>query len=437
MTSPGSSYRTVAEAAWRWVLDQVREDDGPWIPTEPTATEPAYDRDGVHSGIGGLAYVLEEVRLARPWTTEEQALAEAVADRLRSQIPDTTDCSLFDGLAGASGTLLALGTDGANEAMERLASLAVDDGWPQSMLGPPRYLPGTRIHDATLGTAGVLLAALWARRRGVPAAAPVVDHAVAVLLAEAENLPTGAAWRWVPERFDTEPGARQMPNWSHGQAGIAGTLAVAGAELERPDLVAAAVSGAEHLVTLADTTGRGFVAPITVPAKPGEEPVTFTWCHGPTGTSLLFAALDHAGVADVAGEAPSAWRRRCLHSVRTSGIPERLRPGFWDNDGRCCGTAAVAEVFLDSWQQTGEPDDLAFALHLEDTLVDRGGVDGRHAYWRFLEHRAPEPLLPPGVGWMQGAAGIAATLFRCARVVEHGSAAVRVTRADTWWAVVF
>ena len=53
-----SSYRPVAEAAWRWVLDQVREDDGPWIPQDPSATEPAYDRDGVHSGIGGLAHVL-------------------------------------------------------------------------------------------------------------------------------------------------------------------------------------------------------------------------------------------------------------------------------------------------------------------------------------------------------------------------------------------
>ncbi len=47
-----------------------------------------------------------------------------------------------------------------------------------------------------------------------------------------------------------------MPNWSHGQAGIAAAIAVAGAELDRADLIAAATSGAEHLVTLADTSGR-------------------------------------------------------------------------------------------------------------------------------------------------------------------------------------
>ena len=38
--------------------------------------------------------------------------------------------------------------------------------------------------------------------------------------------------------------------------------------------------------------------------------------------------------------------------------------------------------------------------------------EGDHACWRFIEHRAEEPLLPAGVGWMQGAAGIAAFLFR-------------------------
>jgi hypothetical protein len=35
---------------------------------------------------------------------------------------------------------------------------------------------------------------------------------------------------------------------------------------------------------------------------------------------------------------------------------------------------------------------------------------------------------------MQGAAGIAAYLFRVARVLEHGRGAEAVARMDTWWA---
>jgi hypothetical protein len=226
-----------------------------------------------------------------------------------------------------------------------------------------------------------------------------------------------------------------MPNFSHGTAGIGSALAVAGSELGRPDLTDAAARGAAHLVALGDTSDGGLRVPRYVPSTVNdEEEFTFTWCHGASGTSLLFAALDHAGVTDVAGESPAAWRRRCLHSVRTSGLPARLRPGFWDNDGRCCGTAGVADVFLDAWRHDGVEEDLAFAVHLADVLVERAIVDGPHACWRFLEHRAAEPLLPPRVGWMSGAAGIAAVLFRTDRVLREGRAAAGVPRADTWWA---
>ena len=106
---------------------------------------------------------------------------------------------------------------------------------------------------------------------------------------------------------------------------------------------------------------------------------------------------------------------------------------MWDNDGRCCGTAGVGDVLLDSWQRNGNDEDHEFAMHLADTLVERAVRDGEHAYWRFIEHRAKEPLLPPGVGWMQGAAGISAFLFRAARVAAGEPTAV--SRMDNWWAL--
>ena len=93
-------------------------------------------------------------------------------------------------------------------------------------------------------------------------------------------------------------------------------------------------------------------------------------------------------------------------------------------------------MFLDSWHRAGDDRDLEFALHLADTLVERAILDGPHAYWRFLEHRAAEPLLPPGTGWMQGAAGIAAFLFRASRIVQGGDPGARaVQRMDNWWAL--
>jgi len=435
----GESYERVAEAAWRWVLDQVRWDDGPWIPGSVTPGETPEipsDRDGMHSGIGGVAYLLAEIGLSRSWTGEEQALADATADRLRRQISQQDDCTFFDGLPSTVGVLTALQADGVEAAVARIADLAAPNGWPQAVLGPPRYLPGTRIHDATLGTAGVLLAALWAHRHGVETARPLAEHAADVLIREAEHHPTGSDWLMTPRRFRPDPeSAPQMPNYSHGLAGVAAALACAGTTLDRPDLTAAAESGAEHLVTLADTSGHGFVVPGHIPILFGFEPITYNWCHGPTGTSLLFLALDRAGIQSVAGESTLSWHRRCLHSVETSGIPHRRYPGFWDNDGRCCGTAGVGEVFLDSWQRSGRHEDLEFAVTLADALVDRATHDGQYTYWRFVEHRAAEPLLPPGVGWMQGAVGIAAFLFRIDRLLRDDSDGLAVPRMDNWWAL--
>lgn len=439
-STTSDSYAELGEAAWRWVLDQVRwDDDGPWIPVSVPheGGPPEDDRDGMHSGIGGLAHVLAEVREARPWTDEEQGLADGIAARIRRGLAVTTAYSYFDGLVSDLGVLSALDAEGAEEAITRLAELATDDGWEQPWLESPPFAPHSRINDATLGTAGNLIGAVWAHRHGVPDAAALATKAADILLGEAEPTEAGTNWTFFPRRFATdlppERRDRQMPNWSHGLAGVAASLAVAGTELGRADLVEAARSGAEHLVTLGDTAGGGFVVPRVIPPVPGDDEVTWTWCHGPTGTSLLFTALERAGVDEVAGETPAQWHRRCLHSIRTSGIPERRHPGFWDNDGRCCGTAGVGDVFLDAWQGLGVDDDLAFAQVLGDALVALAVVDDEGARWRFTEHRNEDPLLPPGVGWMQGAAGIAAYLLRLARVLREGRTTPAVARLDTWW----
>jgi len=120
-------------------------------------------------------------------------------------------------------------------------------------------------------------------------------------------------------------------------------------------------------------------------------------------------------------------------------VPARLRPGFWDNDGRCCGTAGVGDVLLDAAQDCGDQARAGVLLRaartMADALAERAIRDQAGARWRFTEHRRDPPLLPPGTTWMQGAAGIAAFLLRLARVLDDGPAAPVVDRPDQWWAV--
>ena len=107
---------------------------------------------------------------------------------------------------------------------------------------------------------------------------------------------------------------------------------------------------------------------------------------------------------------------RCWRTVTGSGLPERLRPGFWDNNGRCCGTAGVLALACDRAAETG--DGLGFATVLVTDLAVRATVDPAGARWSNVEHRAADPVLEPRQGWAMGNAGIVRELLRFARLED-------------------
>jgi lantibiotic modifying enzyme len=427
------AYRELGEAAWSWVLSQVREDDGPWLPAtvseDRRQPEPAEDRDSLYAGIAGLAPVLAEIAQRRALSDVEQALASGVVARLSAEASVRTEPSLYDGLAGDLTALKLLAPGIEPGALQRLAELMTPAGWKTTLeLDPGSDAPAT---DVILGTAGVVMAAIWA---GGEHAESIAATGGESLLRAADPTEGGLDWGMLPGW------PYRMPNYSHGTAGVATALAMAGAALQRQDFIEAACQGAQHLLAVGSLDDGGFILPHTIPPSTRDvEPVTYTWCHGPVGTSYLFAALSYAGVGEVAGLDVAGLRQRCLHSVLTSGVPQRLRPGFWDNDGRCCGTAGVGDALLDAVQDSPDParaDTLLEAARtMGDALVERAIRDRAGARWRFLEHRQDPPLLPPGTSWMQGAAGIAAYLLRLARVTQDGPGAPVVDRPDQWWAV--
>ena len=430
-------YRELGEAAWSWVLDQVRDDDGPWLPeTVPSDVAqdsadavPGKDRDCLYAGIAGLAPVLAEIARYREPADRERSLTAGIVTRLSAEAKVQTEPSLYDGLAGFVTALRLLAPGTESVALRRLAELATPDGWPTTL----GFEPGSDapLNDIIMGTAGVVLTAVWA---GGEFAEPIATTGCEALLRVADRTAAGLDWGI---GATTES---RSPNYSHGTAGVASALAVAGAALGREDFVDAAVQGARHVLSVGSLDDGGFIVPHTIPPSRREvEPVTYTWCHGPAGTSHLFSALAHAGVTEVSGHGVGELRQRCLTSILTSGLPQRLRPGFWDNDGRCCGTAGVGDVLLDAAQDCADADTAATLVRaartMGDALVERAVRDGAGARWRFVEYRQESPLLPPGTMWLQGAAGIAAFLLRLARFVETGPEAAVVDRPDQWWAV--
>ena len=160
----GEAYRELGEAAWSWVLRHIADDDGPWLPVEvdhnaPT-TAPTSDRDCLYDGIAGLAPVLAEIAEHRELDAREQELASSIATRLLTQTGGRVEPSLYIGVAGDAVALRLLAPGSESVALHRLVELMTPMGWHSTWgheVGADAPLT-----DVIGGTAGIMLAAIWA-----------------------------------------------------------------------------------------------------------------------------------------------------------------------------------------------------------------------------------------------------------------------------------
>ncbi|QIG45638.1 lanthionine synthetase C family protein [Nocardioides anomalus] len=344
-----------------------------WLLGQPPQGDSLYHgRAGVLLALLDAAQALSDERY--------RSRADVLAKELAESVDRTEDSSLFFGLTGHAVALDAAGRpEDAARALDHVRARFDGERW-----GPVFELLG--------GNAGIALSAL---RVGD------VDLALAAVtpyVATADRTPGGVNWA-------VRPSPARSHHVAHGTLGIVLALARVGAATGRDDLVDLALAGAADVVARNEAGPDGFLVPHSDPPHRPEliERWSLGWCNGPTGDAQVFAAL-----RDVTGD--DAWTARadaCWHTVTTSGLPRRLRPGFWDNHGRCCGTAGVLALALDRG-------DLAFAEVLVEDLRARALHDEAGVRWSNHEHRADPPDLEPRSGWAMGNAGILLELLRYA-----------------------
>ncbi|HUC60079.1 MAG TPA: lanthionine synthetase LanC family protein [Streptosporangiaceae bacterium] len=403
--------RTAGYESLRWVASAAVLADGglAWpltaLPGSPVA-------DDLYDGTAGVLAAFTEARLSGSTSFDDHARAGvsrlrrvAAAARHRGDVPDL---SLYTGLSGIAWALATWADDDsrpvARSLVSDIARLAVSR-------------PDTGVRDLLEGDAGVLLTLTSLGR----------DDALQAASALADRMVAGAHWPGGEPDWPAGPGIGAVrPNFSHGAAGIAYALAAASTRLARPDLLHVASSAGRRLIRLGDRPDGSLAVPYLVPPDPSEPEVSYGWCHGPTGTLRLFVLLDRLRPGQGWDRAAGAARR----AVRLSGVPARLYPGFWDNLGQCCGTAGVGELALDRYQETADGRWLAWARELAADVLGRRIEDQAGVRWSHTEYRASPPELEPAIGWMQGAAGIAAWLLRLARLHEQGPTAPRLPWPD-------
>lgn len=398
--APSHHYRALTSSTARFELvidaaEQGRSADAAdlafratdWLIAE--AATAMDDDPSLYRGLSGVVLALLEAERHFGGGRYSQAI-ERAADALTITIERHEDCSLYFGLTGVSVALRACRRDrAADRALARVRGRFDGHRWNEML-------------ELLMGNAGIGLGALHSGDLDLAV------MAVTPYLTTGDPTPNGVNW---PVR----PSPARSHHIAHGTLGIVYALAAVGEAANRDDLVDLALAGAADVVSRNDAGRSGFPVPHSDPPHRPDliERYSYGWCNGPAGDAQVFRLLSR-----VTGD--PAWTTlgdRCWATITQSGLPRRVRPGFWDNNGRCCGTAGVLALACDRITERG--DDFEFADLLVDDLAARATIDDRGARWSNHEHRADPRHLPPQPGWAMGNAGIIRELLRYARLRDH------------------
>lgn len=395
ITGAPDDAESLAVGALEWLMKAARDiNDGvAWPETLDGQVTPE-----LYSGSSGvLPALLDAWRYFADDRYADVALrgVRSVADA----VEDWEDSGLYTGVAGMAvalrGVHRVLGDTAAGASADRaldvLRSRYDGAGWNDC-------------HELIFGNAGIALAALECG--DLDLAQLAVDRYARA----AEPTTAGVQWEG---RAGAVPRLHHM---SHGTLGIVYALAAVGRAADRPDLVDLAVAGAADVVSRNEAGPDGFLVAHSDPQQQHEkiERHNYGWCHGSAGDAQAFRLLTHVLPDDPVWPALAD---RCWHTVVNSGIPRRIRPGFWDNNGRCCGTAGVLALACDRQVERG--DDRDFADILVADLAARATTDAEGVRWSNFEHRETPSHLAPATGWAQGNAGIIRELLRYARITAN------------------
>lgn len=400
--APDARYLDAAVKAGNWIrATAMREPNGTTWPAVPPDKK-TVQRD-LYSGTPGVVLFLLELHRAtgeRAWLD----LATSGADYLAASVPDTLSgdegAGLYSGLAGIAYTLEETARISGREAYRTAARKALG----AISAGAKSVGEGVEWSDTTdiiSGNAGIGLALLWLSAAQKDAGAHTLAVRAGRRLAERE-FRTGDRSLWMMSPSFT----RNMPNFSHGTAGVSYFLATLAGDLKDERFRDAAIRGAKYLQSVATpTAGNG--QRIFHNDPDGRDLYYLSWCHGPAGTARLFHRLG----AVTGDNAWSSYVPRLARGTIASGVPKQS-PGFWNNISQCCGNCGVSDFFVAMHGLTSDASYLTFARTCADDVLVRATPEGDGLKWIQAENRVSPNVVLAQTGLMQGAAGVGLSMLR-------------------------
>jgi lantibiotic modifying enzyme len=391
--SSAPSSMITAQAAASWLQSTaIKTDAGVVWPADPN--DPKSVNTTLYAGTPGpILFLLESYRYTKK--PEYLSFAKRGADALLASAKKEDSSGLYEGLAGTGFTLgeMYLVTrdkkyrDGALQCVQWIVDRATPAGkgirWDEG-------------NDIVGGAAGTGLFLLWADKNLHAPKARATATAAGQHLVEIGQSQGDGKTKWMMD--DKFP--REMPNFSHGTAGIAYFLATLYQETHEQQFLDASKAGANYLISIADKEGDGCMI---YHDNEHKDLYYLSWCHGPAGTARLFYRL-----YQITNDPQwMDWMKRSAKALILNDVPNKsVTPGEWDNISACCGTTAQSEFFLDMYVLTHDRQYLEVARKGTDRLLSDATTDAHGARWIQAETRVKPDLRIAQTGFMQGSSGV-------------------------------
>jgi lantibiotic modifying enzyme len=403
-------YLDAALGAARWIqASAITTESGVVWPTDPLDLKSV--NTGLYSGTPGpILFFLELYR----YTGNASYLkaAREGADALLASVSTDEGTGLYAGVAGTGFTLgemyLVTHERKYREGVLRCVQLLKDRS---KNVG--RGVQWSNTIDIISGNAGTGLFLLWADKELKAPGARELAVAAGQRLIEVGQRLDSDKLKWMMD--PAYP--RELPNFSHGTAGVSYFLATLYQQTKQKEFLDAAMKGTNYLLSIADQEQK--MCRIYHNDTPDGKTLYYLgWCHGPAGTARLFYRLYQITKDPVW----MGWVKKAGRAVVASGGPERVvTPGEWNNVSMCCGISSEAEFFLALYKETRDQEFLELSKKATALLLSKATRDDKGVRWIQAEHRVKPELLVAQTGYMQGASGIGMWLLHMNAFTEKST----------------
>ncbi len=373
-----TEYLDELESIHQWLNNQKVTIEG--SQTWPNATDQPEHVSLSHSdGVAGkLIFYLQLYRE----TNNDSYLQEATnaADYILANLPQKTDSlhkvfwgfSPYGNVCGSAFALVETYKATADEKYKSGATHVIDV-IQHFALNKEDTISWGLGNDVLGGLAGTALFLLYAGENlERPDLIEMAEKAGKTLLSRATK-EAGLSWK------RGQNGRFELPNFSHGAAGIGYFFARLYETTDSESYLEAALTTNTYLESIAKTEDGVFLIPYGFPDPGWSRPYDVGWAHGPAGVARFYYQL-----FKVTGD--EKWKEReqaCLKGIMSSGIPALPSSTDFGEDefylDNRFGIGSVASFLLDIEGKNGE--DEVFQNELIAKVMSESVMEGNQRYW--------------------------------------------------------